>query len=304
MDILARHVPRSGPVALIDYPAHRNVGDAAIWLGELAALRKGGWELAYACTEDGYDAARIRERIGPDGTVLLHGGGNLGDLYPAHQHLRLRVLSELRDRRIVQLPQTACFRHEPAIERAAPIFAAHPDLTVLCRDGPSERLVAERLGSRTALCPDAAFALGALERTERPATPVLVLAREDFESALPGAPPTAPDVGVADWPRRDATPTRIVLSLLQRTGAWRGYELVSRRLLRSGVRLLSRGEAVVTDRLHGHILCLLLAIPHVVVPDRFGKVASFHATWGTGTPIVDGAAGLGVAIDRARGLVG
>jgi exopolysaccharide biosynthesis predicted pyruvyltransferase EpsI len=33
------------------------------------------------------------------------------------------------------------------------------------------------------------------------------------------------------------------------------------------------------DRLHGHILCLLLNIPHVFLNDDSGKNWNFHETW-------------------------
>jgi exopolysaccharide biosynthesis predicted pyruvyltransferase EpsI len=49
--------------------------------------------------------------------------------------------------------------------------------------------------------------------------------------------------------------------------------------LRRGIRLLSTGERLVTDRLHGHVLACLLDIPHVVVADRFGKVEALWRTW-------------------------
>jgi pyruvyl transferase EpsO len=48
---------------------------------------------------------------------------------------------------------------------------------------------------------------------------------------------------------------------------------------------LSRGETVITDRLHGHILAMLLGIPHVLLDDRHGKLSSFHERW---TSDVDG----------------
>ena len=36
--------------------------------------------------------------------------------------------------------------------------------------------------------------------------------------------------------------------------------------------MLARGEVVITDHLHGHILCSLMQIPHVVLDSRTGKV--------------------------------
>ena len=52
-----------------------------------------------------------------------------------------------------------------------------------------------------------------------------------------------------------------------------------------GLRALSRGRVAVSDRLHGHILCELLGIPHVMYPDRYGKVRAFHETWTAGSEL-------------------
>ncbi len=46
-------LPVGEPVALLDFPNHMNVGDAAIWLGERALLRSLGVPVAYACDQRG-----------------------------------------------------------------------------------------------------------------------------------------------------------------------------------------------------------------------------------------------------------
>jgi pyruvyl transferase EpsO len=38
---------------------------------------------------------------------------------------------------------------------------------------------------------------------------------------------------------------------------------------------------VITDRLHGHILCTLLGIPHCVIDNSYGKIGGFADAWGT-----------------------
>jgi exopolysaccharide biosynthesis predicted pyruvyltransferase EpsI len=50
--------------------------------------------------------------------------------------------------------------------------------------------------------------------------------------------------------------------------------LVSRAL-----HVLSLGHVVITDRLHAHLLCLMLRIPHVLLNDGSGKNWSFHERW-------------------------
>jgi exopolysaccharide biosynthesis predicted pyruvyltransferase EpsI len=64
------------------------------------------------------------------------------------------------------------------------------------------------------------------------------------------------------------------------------YDLLARQRLAYGCRLLSRGRAVLTDRLHGHLLSLLLDIPHVLLDDRYGKLRSFYGTWTKTSPLV------------------
>jgi pyruvyl transferase EpsO len=53
-----------------------------------------------------------------------------------------------------------------------------------------------------------------------------------------------------------------------------------------GLRLLSAGHVVVTERLHGHVLCLLAGIPHVVLDNSYGKVRAFVEAWTAGHPLV------------------
>jgi pyruvyl transferase EpsO len=43
--------------------------------------------------------------------------------------------------------------------------------------------------------------------------------------------------------------------------------------------LLSAGRVVVTDRLHAHLLSLLLAIPHAVLDNTYGKLGRFLDAW-------------------------
>jgi exopolysaccharide biosynthesis predicted pyruvyltransferase EpsI len=47
----------------------------------------------------------------------------------------------------------------------------------------------------------------------------------------------------------------------------------------SGFLHLSRYRLVITNRLHAHISCLLLGIPHVLVPGPYGKMRAFYESW-------------------------
>ncbi|KAL7069175.1 hypothetical protein ACR3K2_04320 [Cryptosporidium serpentis] len=58
---------------------------------------------------------------------------------------------------------------------------------------------------------------------------------------------------------------------------------ISRTL--DGMAFLSRAQMVITNRLHGHILMILLGIPHIIMGDSFGKLAHFRDTWTSNCPL-------------------
>jgi pyruvyl transferase EpsO len=287
---LAALVPAREPVALLDFPNHDNVGDAAIWLGELAWMRDTRRELVYASDHTGFCASELRRQLPPGGTILLHGGGNFGDLWPIYQRFREHVIAAFPDRRIVQLPQTVHFRDADALERTGAVLRRHPDFAICVRDWGSEVIARERLGVRAVLTCDMALALGPL-RAGRARHEVLRLLRTDQERVE--AAPAPPGIE-ADWPvqgprwRALRQGTRYVgklgavvppLAPLTAPLLPDAYERLARERLRAGLDLLSAGELLVTDRLHGHILALLAGVPQVLLDNSYGKLRGFWEAW-------------------------
>jgi pyruvyl transferase EpsO len=60
---------------------------------------------------------------------------------------------------------------------------------------------------------------------------------------------------------------------------------------------------VVTDRLHGHILSVLLGIPNVLMDNSYGKNQSFYATWTQDLDLVRWAKKGDDPLQLARSLV-
>jgi pyruvyl transferase EpsO len=56
-------------------------------------------------------------------------------------------------------------------------------------------------------------------------------------------------------------------------------------LMHSGIYQLKPYPIVITNRLHVHILCLLLDIPHLVFPGSYYKIKAFYDTWTHQIPI-------------------
>jgi exopolysaccharide biosynthesis predicted pyruvyltransferase EpsI len=123
-----------GPYGLLDFPNHPNVGDSAIWIGELNYLKSArGRSPSYVCEYTNFRADDLKKLL-PEGPIFLHGGGNFGDLWPDHQAFRESVLEQFPERQIIQLPQTIYFQSADNLKRAAQAINKHKNFTLFCRD--------------------------------------------------------------------------------------------------------------------------------------------------------------------------
>lgn len=326
-DVLGDVLRGVGTVALVNFPNHGNPGDPGIWLGTRALLRRLGVRVGYASAPWDLDLTTLRRAVG-DAPVLINGGGNVGDLYPRQHSARLTVLRHLRDNPVVQLPQSIHFR-DPANEAAfADLLAEHGGVTFLARERTAAAIARDRLGVRTVESPDHAFGLGPRRPTARPEVPILWLARRPTDPEyVDHGEPEGPDVRRLEWlegvPEHEAgwdLPGRTAL----RVNAWarrtwapgtRGnglrhraaaltYVPLARRWVARGMDILSRAEVVVTDKLHGHVFCALLGVPHVVLDNSYGKVSGTLDAWSGDLPGVHRAADGPQALALARRLVG
>jgi exopolysaccharide biosynthesis protein PssK len=276
---------------LLDFPDHANVGDSAIWSGTTAFFREHwGVQPRYVSTTANFSETALRAVL-PQGPILIHGGGNFGDLWPRHQEFREHLLERFRDREIIQLPQTIHFEHPERIARVARPIARHAKFRLFARDQASYDFATAHFDCEVRLCPDMAVFLGALDRPRAPEVDVLYLMRTDKERAL-GAAIGRPGYTsrVADW----LVESRLSINVQQLLGVvravrsgWPGapavrrerYEALARARVLRGCRLLSSGRVVITDRLHAHLLCLLLDIPHAVLDNSYGKLRRFIDVW-------------------------
>jgi exopolysaccharide biosynthesis predicted pyruvyltransferase EpsI len=284
-------------VALLDFPGHGNVGDSAIWMGALdyftAAL---GRRPAYVCDVRHHCDNEVLEKAAPDCTIFLQGGGNFGDLWAKHHAFRESILARFRGRRVIQLPQTIHFTNANALGKTAKAIESHGNFILFVRDHRSFEIATSTFMCPVHLVPDMAFCMGARRRPVAATHPLLMLLRRDIESGRPEAnraftPPEG--AVVADWLQDDATffwkkqlyrsLTGAAELMVRSANRSRYRELRYRNYANSrvnrGLNLLSSASFVITDRLHGHILCMLLGIPHIVFDNSYGKLGSFIETW-------------------------
>lgn len=284
--------------ALMPAPLHGNVGDSAILLGTLDVLREIGWPDPTVISDmETFDADTVARRVG-SGPIVFMGGGNFGDLYPKEHRVREEALSHLGQNPVLQLPQSIHFTSPAAVERTVRALSGRSEVPLLLRDQLSvDWARAHLVNTRPVLCPDMAFGLGPL-RCPGPVQDVVRLLRQDHESSLERErlDPQRPSVDwLGDAPDRSIAAEATLRDLGRRR---RGLRPLTNRLrerlhpgmavarLRRGVEVLARGRVVITDRLHGHILCVLMGLPHAVLEDRNGKIAGFARQWTEDLPTV------------------
>lgn len=296
--MISKLLPQSaGRTLFADVPDHANVGDTLIFLGSMAALARirPSFTSAFVAADD--FTPRSARGFGRPDLILIHGGGNFGDIYRRHHALRLELLERFPDTKIVQFPQSIHFSNSAELERTKRAIAACQDFTLLVRDRASLAFAQEEFDCRTELCPDAAFGLGALS-APAPELDVYALLRTDKErvgnhdavcSALgdctasweagdwledrPSAE-LAASARLSRWRRRSALATR-----LSQKAYVRRFTAAAKARMQRGFDQVGRGRIVVTDRLHGHILAALMGRPVIVMDSYDGKVSAFHRAY-------------------------
>ncbi len=305
MDALSRALDICAPLLLgeivyLDYPVHGNVGDQLIWQGARAFLGRHRKRVIgqFSINNTG---PRARRLLGRCTTIVMHGGGNLGDLYPRIQLFREGIIRAFPEKRIVIFPQTVHFDDARALARACDCLGTHPDLHILLRDEASFALLSDEQLPNLRVCPDMAHALwGALSAPAPTRGAPLHLLRRDSEAGeLPCEIVTAAQRPV-DWEDLRtgwaAIAFRLGVNLNHRDGlkfplnrlpAYVAWNQVSTMLVERAIALFGMHHTIVTDRLHAMLLALLLRRRAVVCDNAFGKVSSYASFWLKDVPGID-----------------
>jgi pyruvyl transferase EpsO len=297
------------PLAILDFPDIKNVGDSAIWAGEIAYLRdRHGKRPSYVSTQRDLSPSAAEGAIG-SGPIFIQGGGTFGDIWAGHQPFRERILELWPDRRIIQLPQSIHYSSIARADETARVIGRHKNFVLLCRDEESKHFAEKHFDCVVRLCPDMALAIGSIEPSTEPSIPVLAMLRADREKVDRDLSLSYADIPVEDWITESAHSVRKA-KLFGVVGAlpscsrndirFAKYNAAATNRLARGVRQLSRAKVVVTDRLHVHIISLLLGKPHAVLDNSYGKVSGFMAAFSGNNDLSYRATSLADAFEWAR----
>ena len=272
---LIGHYKKAILVGLAD---NENKGDSAITTGEFEALKKLKIDVVYYCSirscGDFSKAKTVVSKVTEPVVVLTSGGGDTC-IWKIPCQRREQLVQAFPDREILVFPQSVKFANKDAMKAHAAAMK-HPNITYLFRDHQSYNLFVNSglfQYKKAILCPDAAMQIGMKQPPIAATHDIVWLKRTDIESQYSNMPkfPSNLSIIVEDW-----------LNIKSPRG--KDIKETSYNKFMDGLKFLSRGKVIISDRLHAHILSVLLGKPHVMLDNSYKKVSSFHMTW---TPSVD-----------------
>lgn len=307
MDVLKKElsmidevIPAGSRIMYVDYPVHFNVGDLLIMMGTEAFFADRKYSVVAKYSVHGVPIKRRSKPFFPtlpklekDVVVVLHGGGNLGDLYPWHQYIRELLVKTYPGNRIVVLPQTIHFESDEHLQRAAKVFQQHGDLHLYVRDTHSLMVAQVQMGlGNVRLCPDMAHFLWNLyPNTGGHGKGELWLMRRDIERVdLPLSLATLNHAPMdwADLITPEDEKQRLKVIRMERFNKFWGLRFLpsnrhwlacSQQVVDRAIQLFQSHDKVITSRLHGHIFASLLGIENVLLDNSYGKNSAYYNAW-------------------------
>ena len=182
---------------LLNTPNHVNIGDILIWQGEIDFLKSINIEPSYTTSNFNFDWRDFDEEI----LILLHGGGNFGDIWEYHQEFRKEVIKKYPNNRILIFPQSVEYNNKETIKEDAILFSKHENITICARDSHYYTLLKEHFKNNTILMvPDMAFCMDIAKKPNKPNKNILLLKRNDREISETISYNNLEKIEILDWP--------------------------------------------------------------------------------------------------------
>lgn len=275
--------------ALFDLPYHTNIGDGLIWEGERCFLN----DIGGKCIHSSANFTCSFPDLAEDVVVLIHGGGNFGDLYREHFEFHKKVLSKYPKNHILFFPQTIFYKDEKILKEDMEFIERHGNVTLCARDKRSYEIVTKFGYGGAKLVPDMAFCIPKEYVNIPMGNNNLAIIRKDGElDNKANAFFANIEADKMDWPTFYHRPFdgTFVYKSLAKFAHWKvwGFKTLlniycrkffSKNLLNIGLIFFRPYREIYTTRLHGCILGILTGRKVHLLDNSYGKNSSFYETW-------------------------
>mgnify|MGYP004700709437 CR=1 FL=1 len=257
-------------------PDHANLGDQAIAIAENNFIKTHTKFIPVLIEFSQTNSAikKVKKKISKNDVILLHGGGNLGDLYLREENLRRTVISTFSSNKVVVFPQSSFFKNDDELVTSQKIYSNHQDLTIFARDHASFIKLRKLFPSTNIkLSPDIVISLPVCTKKVSANNVILLAFRQDIEINDTSLKKKVKQIISKKYNFYD---TDTVLAEQPYINSFNRNKVV-----RSKLREFSNANLVVTDRLHGMIFSFLTNTPCIVFNNSTGKVKNFYQSWFT-----------------------
>ena len=264
-------------IILLGLPEHGNLGDQAITMAERFFIESyTSLPLAISSGDMTKALPLLQRYAGHDDIIMLHGGGNMGEMYDGEELGRCLIIDSMRRNRIIIFPQTMSYgasRYAShLLKHSKRTYARHADLHLIAREETTlQRMRDSYPHNDTLYTPDIVLSLTGYDDanfSER--SGILLCMRHDDEKRL-----------------RDEDAQSIFELASKRGGdvEWTDTVIETRGALHpdAGQREVllkfnqfKRSRLVVTDRLHGMIFCAVTGTPCIALNNSNGKVGDSY----------------------------
>lgn len=270
---------RKKKVFVFSTPEHGNLGDHAIAYAQQRYLQKVLPEYYY------YELPihtvlqqlkLIKNIINEDDLIFIHGGGNMGTLYPYNEKIRRTIVQTFKNNPIIQFPQSTLYEDTlfgfNELQKSKKAYGANKNVTLIAREKTTLEFMRENFTkSVIELIPDIVLTLDLPSEHKREG--ILTCFRDDKEKNISHEYTNH----LLDELRKQNMKLSIGDTHLGESAKVRKHE--REKHLQTLWRQFQTSEVVLTDRLHGMIFAYITKTPCIVFENANPKIRSTYYDW-------------------------
>lgn len=256
---------------LMGTPFHTNIGDRAIAHAEIDFIASLGDARRIIEVPFGEDISQLDIR--ESDVIVLHGGGNFGDIWPDEEEYRQHVVARYSQKKIVLMPQTMFFANEESLRKSVDVYSRCTDLTLIARENVSYEMMKRNFTKNSVeLLPDIVLSLKPTRPFIRKKRSYALFAiRRDIEKTIPDSyVHRAEDVlryeaGIDDFIYSD-------MHCDEREAMMNSHKFITEYKINQ----FKGAKIVVTDRLHGMVFAAITGTPCLVFGSKTQKTKGVY----------------------------
>ena len=263
-------------IYFLSTPSHGNIGDQAIAEASVFFFNKyfSEYKIIEIYQEDvSKYAYAIKKSITPQDLVIIHGGGNMGNLYVWEEETRRQIIRLFKKNPIISMPQTMSFTNDKLgkkeLKKSKRIYNNHPNLKLIARETLSYEIMSKYFNrAEVILNPDIVlFLFNKFEVDNTQRTRIMTCLRSDKESILGQKKQQFLDELNQVYSDIFNYDTVINEKVYRESRTQKLNEMFNE---------FRKSKVVITDRLHGMVFCAITKTPCIVTKSLDHKVTGTY----------------------------